>query len=84
MRWYALYVTKMPRPTKRPPYPQAYVDSWQMACLSKTTKAHMVSIAENLKNHAGEYYGVRIFAGKEIGRLIYEWTLSTRKEAPKP
>jgi len=93
MGFYSLYVTEKPCPKSGPPYPQAYVDSWRHIITDKTTKAHILQIADLLKSNAKAYWGVRVFeerkalgvrvfAGKDLGKLIYEWTLSDGKGKP--
>jgi len=77
MGFYSLFVTEKPCPKGGPPYPQAYNESWRLVIDSEaTTKAHILQIAELLKKHARACWGVRVFGGRDLGKLIYEWTLS--------
>ena len=76
---YSLFITEQPAPSAGPPYPQAYVDSWRHIITDRLTRAHILEIAHRLRDHARPYYGIRIFAGHDTGKLIFEWTLSEMK-----
>ena len=78
MKYYSMWTTKMPAPAKGPPYPKDYITSWSHAGDLYTTHAHMMQIATCLKRHAREYYGIRVFEGKDLGKLIWTWTFPSR------